>query len=228
MMGNVVITGGKSGLGLELAQAYLAAGHQVVVGCRNAAAAPVGEAHELDMADDASIVAFAAAVGDRPVNVLINNAGIDARAVGAADGQREVMTISSEAFHAVLQVNTIAPMLLTRALAPNLRTSGDAKVVNISSQVGAMVIGQKMGRDISYAASKAALNMVSIKLGQALKADGVTVVAMHPGYLRTSMGGPGADLDPADAAAAIVATVAALTLDQTCSFIRWDGSEHPW
>lgn len=78
-MGYVVITGGKSGLGLELATAFEAAGHQVIVGCRDAAAAPVGEAYELDMADEASIASFTQAVGDRPVSVLINNAGIDAR-----------------------------------------------------------------------------------------------------------------------------------------------------
>jgi NAD(P)-dependent dehydrogenase (short-subunit alcohol dehydrogenase family) len=160
--------------------------------------------------------------------VLINNAGIDGRAVGAGDGHREALTISAETFQAVLQVNTVAPLMLAQGLAPNLRAGTDAKVVNISSQVGSMEVGQKMGRDIAYATSKAALNMVTIKLAAAFKPDSVTVVSMHPGWLRTSMGGSIADLEPADAAAAIKETVAGLTLDHTSTFIRWDGSVHPW
>jgi NAD(P)-dependent dehydrogenase (short-subunit alcohol dehydrogenase family) len=227
-MGNVVITGGKSGLGLELAKAYDAAGHHVIVGCRNAAVAPVGEAHELDLADVASIDQFVAAFGDRPVDVLINNAGIDARNVGAGDGHREALTISNGTFNAVMQVNVNGPMLVTQGLAPNLRKSTGAKVINISSQIGSMVLAQTMGRDISYAVSKAALNMVSIKLAQALQPDGVTVVMMHPGWLRTSMGGPSAAVDPDVAAAEIFATINGLTLDNTSTFIRSDGSIHPW
>jgi NAD(P)-dependent dehydrogenase (short-subunit alcohol dehydrogenase family) len=226
-MGNIVITGGKSGLGLELAKAFDAAGHHVIVGCRNAAAAPVGEAHELDLADVASIDKFVAALGDRPVDVLINNAGIDGRNVGAEDGHREALTISNEAFNAVMQVNVNGPMLVTQGLAPNLRAA-KGKVVNISSQIGSMVVAQTMGRDISYAVSKAALNMVSIKLAQALKPDEVTVVMMHPGWLRTAMGGPSAAVEPDVAAAEIVATINGLTLENTSTFIRSDGSIHPW
>jgi NAD(P)-dependent dehydrogenase (short-subunit alcohol dehydrogenase family) len=226
-MGNVVITGGKSGLGLELAKAYEAAGHHVIVGCRNAAVAPVGEAYELDMASESSIDAFAAHLGDRPIDVLINNAGIDGRNVGATDGHREALTISSAAFTAVMEVNVNGPLLLTQHLAPNLRAT-KGKVVNISSQIASMEVAQTMGRDISYAASKAAFNMVSIKLAQALKPDGVTVVMMHPGWLRTAMGGPSAAVEPDVAAAEIMATINGLTLDNTSTFIRSDGSLHPW
>jgi NAD(P)-dependent dehydrogenase (short-subunit alcohol dehydrogenase family) len=226
-MGNVVITGGKSGLGLELAKAYSAAGHHVIVGCRNAAVAPVGEAYELDMASESSIAGFAAGLGDRPIDLLINNAGIDGRNVGATDGQREALTISSANFTAVMEVNVNGPLLLTQCLAPHL---GAAKgtVVNISSQIASMEIAQTMGRDISYAASKAALNMVSIKLAQALKPSGVTVVMIHPGWLRTAMGGPSAAVEPDVAAAEIMATINGLTLDDTGTFIRADGSIHPW
>ncbi len=226
-MGNVVITGGKSGLGLELAKAYEAAGHHVIVGCRNAAVAPVGEAYELDMASESSIAAFAAHLGDRPIDVLINNAGIDGRNVGATDGHREALTISSATFTAVMEVNVNGPLLLTQHLAPNLRAT-KGKVLNISSQIASMEVAQTMGRDISYAASKAAFNMVSIKLAQALKPDGVTVVMMHPGWLRTAMGGPSAAVEPEVAAAEIMATINGLTLDDTSTFIRSDGSLHPW
>jgi len=224
----VVVTGGNRGLGLELARAYEAGGHTVIVGCRSPAGVTVGEAHPLDMGDEASISAFAAAVGDRPVDVLVNNAGLDATGFGTPDSARDAMQLSGETFLAVMRVNAVGPMLLTRALAPNLRAASGAKVLNISSQVGSMVVAQRMGRDVSYTSSKAALNMITVKFASLLKGDGVTVVAMHPGYLRTDMGGPGADLDPAEAARTIVATVARLGLDQSGSFINWDGSPHPW
>jgi NAD(P)-dependent dehydrogenase (short-subunit alcohol dehydrogenase family) len=226
-MGNIVITGGKSGLGLELAKAYEAAGKNVIVGCRNAAVAPVGEAYELDMASETSIAAFAAQLGDRPIDVLINNAGIDGRNVGATDGHREALTISSSAFTAVMKVNVNGPLLLTQLLAENLEAA-KGMVVNISSQIASMEIAQTMGRDVSYAASKAALNMVSIKLAQSLKPVGITVVMMHPGWLRTAMGGPSAAVEPDIAAAEIMGTLNGLTLDDTGSFIRSDGSIHPW
>jgi NAD(P)-dependent dehydrogenase (short-subunit alcohol dehydrogenase family) len=224
----VVITGGNRGLGLELARAYERAGADVVVGCRDPLSAPVGRAHRLDLGDESSIGEFVAFVGDDPVDVLVNNAGIDARSVGVADSERDVMALSDQHFLEVMRVNAVGPMLLTRALAPNLRAAGHAKVVNISSQVGSMEVAQRMGRDVSYTASKAALNMISIKLAQALSADGVVVVAMHPGYLRTAMGGASADTAPDEAAASIVHTVAALGPEHSASFIRWDGSIHPW
>ena len=228
----VVITGANRGLGLALSRVYCDQGADVIAGCRTPSSsadlvATGAEVHAFDQGSEESIDAFAAAIGDRSVDVLINNAGIDATAVGVPSAERSVMELSGAAFLDVMRVNVVGPMLLTRALVTNLgATSG--RVVNISSQVGSMEVAQKIGRDVSYNSSKAALNMVTIKLAQAFKPMGVTVVAMHPGYLRTDMGGPSADLDPADAAAQIAATVAALTIDNSATFIRWDGTVHPW
>ena len=228
----VVITGANRGLGLELSKAYRARGADVVAGCRTPAAAADldvtgAEVLAYDQASAESIAGFAAAVGDRPVDVLINNAGIDATAFDVPSDQRSVMVLDPSIFMDVLQVNAVGPMLLTRALAANV-AAARGKVVNITSQIASMDVSQRMGRDVSYAVSKAAFNMVSVKFAVALKPDGVTVVALHPGYLRTAMGGPGADLDPADAAEQIADTVERLTIADTGTFIRWDGSIHPW
>ena len=228
----VVITGANRGLGLDLARAYVADGLEVVAGCRRPAeaadlAASGAEVHALDTGDAASIAAFAAAVGDRPVGVLVNNAGIDARALGVADDARDALQLDGEVFLDVMRVNTVGPMLLTRALVANLKIAA-GKVVNISSQVGSMAVGRTTGRDVSYVASKAALNMVTLKFAQLLTPDGVTVASMHPGWLRTEMGGSSATLDPADAAKQIVATIAGLTVDRSPAFVQWDGSDHPW
>ncbi len=228
----VVITGANRGLGLALSRVYRERGADVIAGCRTPASATDlvatgAEVHLLDQSSEESIDAFVAAIGDRSIDVLINNAGIDATAVGVPSAERSVMELSGDVFMEVMRVNVVGPMLLTRSLVENL-SAATGKVVNVTSQIASMVVAQKMGRDVSYAASKAAFNMVSIKLSQAFKPMGVTVVAMHPGYLRTDMGGPSADLDPAEAAGQIADTVGALTIENTATFIRWDGSIHPW
>jgi NAD(P)-dependent dehydrogenase (short-subunit alcohol dehydrogenase family) len=91
-----------------------------------------------------------------------------------------------------------------------------------------MEVSQRMGRDAGYAISKAALNMITVKLAARLGDDGIVVVAVHPGYLRTAMGSPGAPMEPADAASQIADLVEGLTLEQSGSFLRWDGTIHPW
>jgi NAD(P)-dependent dehydrogenase (short-subunit alcohol dehydrogenase family) len=228
----VVITGANRGIGLALARHYASSGATVIAGCRNPRAATDlaatgAEVHALDVSSADSIAAFASAIGNRPVNVLINNAGIDAKAVGAEDSQRGALALSPEHFMAVMNVNVAGPMRLVQLLADNLR-SATGTVVNIGSQVGSFAVAQKMGRDVSYAASKVALNMVSLKQAQAFRPDGVIVLAMHPGYVRSDMGGPGADIEPSESAAGIANVVASANLDMSGSFLRWDGSVHPW
>jgi NAD(P)-dependent dehydrogenase (short-subunit alcohol dehydrogenase family) len=229
----IVITGAGRGLGLELARVYCAAGHHVIGGCRNPAGAMAlkacgAEILPLDMADFASIKAFAVSLGSRSIDVLYNSAGVDARAFGADDTNRDALTISAEHFEAVMRVNVTGPLMLVQELTPSLLRAGPGMVVNVSSQIGAVEVSQRVGRDVSYASSKAALNMVTVKQSQALAAEDVGVVCLHPGWLRTDMGGSAAALAPEDAAAQIMATVSALTIADTGRFIRWDGTTHPW
>ena len=231
-MTTVVITGANRGLGLALAQRYSSTGAHVIGGCRrpddaHALRQSGAEIHALDTSSDESIVSFAAAIGDRPVDVLINNAGIDARAVGADDDARGALDVTAEQFLAVISVNLVGPMRLVQCLVGNLRAA-HGTVANISSQVGSMEVAQRIGRDVSYNSSKAALNMLTIKQSQAFRADGVIVVCMHPGWVRSDMGGKGADIEPAESASGIARTLDKLTIDDTGSFLRWDGSVHPW
>jgi NAD(P)-dependent dehydrogenase (short-subunit alcohol dehydrogenase family) len=232
MTKNVVITGANRGLGLALARAYIANGHHVFGGCRTPDAATElqalgAEVLHFDAADFASIDAFVASIGDRVVDTVINSAGVDARAFGAEDTNRSALTISAEHFEAVMRVNVTAPLLLVERLGSALLAS-KGTVVNISSQIGSLTIAQSMSRDVSYAASKAALNMVTAKQAQLFAGRGVTAITLHPGWLRTDMGGTSADLDPNDAAIQILATVEALTHDQNGHFLRYDGTTHPW
>ena len=231
-MTNVVITGANRGLGLALAKLYAAQGATVIGGCRNPAAADQlrdsgAEVHQLDTGSGESIASFAGQIGDRPVDLLFNNAGIDARAVGAEEDTRSALDLTEAQFRSVMDVNVIGPFLLVKALAANLGAVAGT-VVNVSSQVGSIEVAHRIGSDASYTTSKAALNMLTLKQSQALRPAGVTVIALHPGWVRSDMGGPRATLEPADAAASIAGMVDHLTIVHTGSFLQWDGTVHPW
>ena len=237
MSERVVITGANRGIGLELARCYAARGDEVWGGCRRPA-----EAHELrsltdhvieiDMDSTPSIEAFAAAVcaGDAPVDVLVNNAGVDGRSYGVPDGERDVLQLGEDVFLAEIRVNALGPMLLTRALLGAVRRAERPRIVNVSSMVGSLEVAATTGRDIGYVTSKAALNMITVKLGVHLREDGVIAVALHPGVLRTALASPrGGELEEvAPAAAEIVSFVDGLTLADSGTFRRRDGSVHPW
>jgi NAD(P)-dependent dehydrogenase (short-subunit alcohol dehydrogenase family) len=185
--------------------------------------------HRLDVTDEETVASF----GERAcvagcVVLLINAVGVDARAFGAAAGQRGPFELSAEHFLEEVRVNAVGPMLVTRALVEPLLRSPAAKVVNLSSRTGSMTLGAELCWDIGYNASKAALNAVTVRTARLLADRGVIVVAMHPGSVRTQMGGEQADLEPDDAADQLVSTIASLTLDQTGTFLKPDGTIHPW
>jgi NAD(P)-dependent dehydrogenase (short-subunit alcohol dehydrogenase family) len=233
MSERVVITGANRGLGLELARTYAGAGAEVWAGCRRPAEATTlreitDHVHVLDLGSTESIEAFAAALGDAPIDVLINNGGVDARSFGVPDGERDVLQLSGEHFLEEMRINALGPLLLTRATLDRLRATPRPRIVNVTSQVGSMEIAKVTGRDIGYTSSKATLNMITVKLASRLRDEGVIAIALHPGFLRTDMGGAGADLDPAEAAALIVALIDGLSLEQSGQFLRWNGTVHPW
>jgi NAD(P)-dependent dehydrogenase (short-subunit alcohol dehydrogenase family) len=230
-MRRVVISGANRGLGLALAKAYAERGDEVVAGCRNPSSADdlsaLGvEVHELDTASPLSIERFGAAASARPIDVVFNNAGVDGRAFGARESERDVLALDTANLTAQIDVNAVGPMLLVRAVLPALGMG--SRIVNISSQIGSMEVSAKMGRDVGYAVSKAALNMITVKLAWRLHDDGIIAVAVHPGYLRTDMGGSSAPMDAGDSAAALVTLADGLTIEQSGSFLRWDGTVHPW
>jgi len=231
----VVISGANRGLGLELARVYAERGDTVVGGCRRPDDAhELGgltlDVHELDVGSEESIERFAAAIGSAPIDVLINNAGVDGRALGVADDERDVLQLSAEHVIDEIRINAIGPMLLSRALLDALRAAANPRIVNVSSMVGSMEVARSIGRDVGYVTSKAALNMITVKLAGRLADDGIVAVAVHPGLLRTAIATPrGGDLeDPAVGAAELVALIDGLTIEQSGSFLRRDGTVHPW
>ncbi len=225
---HVVITGAMRGLGASLVDVFEAAGADVLATSRTASRCGSTDYPPLDMADTRSIETFAAAV-ERPVDVLINSAAIDARTLGAGMDDRGPFELSAEHFVEQTRVNAAGPMILTRELLPRLEEADGAKVVNITSQQGSMWYATDHDAyDIGYSASKAALNVLSVRTAGLLRERGITVIVVHPGWVRTDMGGPSAALGGEEAASAIYELTSGLTIDDTGRFFRWDGTEHPW
>jgi NAD(P)-dependent dehydrogenase (short-subunit alcohol dehydrogenase family) len=234
-MTRVVVTGASRGIGRALADQYLARGDEVWAGCRSVGSAgDLARAgafvRRLDVADPASIDDFCADVDDgvRGVDLLINNAAIDAGALGAGAAQRGPLHLPGEDFIQVMRVNALGPMLVTRGLLQALRRANTPIVVNVSSELGSLVVGAVWGADIGYNASKAALNSITVKTANELRAEGITVVVVHPGWVRTDMGGPEAPLDVSDATRDLISTIDSLDISRTGEFLERDGSTHPW
>lgn len=235
MTERVVITGANRGLGLALARVYAERGDTVIAGCRRPVDATelggvTDHVHELDVGSQESIEWFGAEVGSAPLDVLINNAGVDGRALGVADEERDVLQLSPEHVIDEFRINAIGPMLLSRVFLDSLRSSANPRIVNVSSTVGSMEVARSVGRDVGYVTSKAALNMITVKLAGRLAGDGIVAVAVHPGLLRTAIATPrgGALEDPAVGAAELVTLIDGLTIEQSGSFLRRDGTIHPW
>jgi NAD(P)-dependent dehydrogenase (short-subunit alcohol dehydrogenase family) len=233
---SVVVTGANRGLGLELCRQLSAAGATVLASCRTPeraselAALQPAALLSCDVGDAASVAAFGAALAarTRSVDLLINNAGINGLALGAPKDDRHTLAIDPEVFLGEVRVNAVGPMLVTRALLPLLEGGGEAVIVNVSSQLGSMAVGLRAGSDVGYNASKAALNMVTARTSAELAGRGITTICVHPGWVQTDMGGPGAAMTPADSAAALLGIVARLGPADNGRFIDYTGDDHPW
>ena len=229
-MATVLITGANRGIGLELARQYAGEGNSVLAFCRTPKSADALNAlacesngrvtvHAMDVANENSIGAAAKGIGDRPIDILINNAGISG---GDDQGIDDVDTTKwIEAF----KVMVIGPFRVIQAFLPNLRKAENPKAMTITSQIGATT--WPMGGSYAYASAKAAVNRVMIAMARDLK-DQVTVNLIHPGWVRTDMGGSNADLSVEESASGIRDVIASITKADTGRFYRWNGETHPW
>ncbi|QOZ23893.1 SDR family oxidoreductase [Bradyrhizobium sp. CCBAU 51753] len=240
-MTQILITGANRGIGLALTSQYAGEGADVIACCRNPAiarslkelaSASAGRVQimELDVADEASIASLKKCLGDRPIDIFINNAGIVGPEEQSAD------RIDAVGWMATLRVNALAPILLALALRENLKRGRDKKLVAISSGLGST------GREprsllnpirYAYCASKAALNNGMHALSRDWAADGVLVAILAPGYVRTDMGGSEAaahpnSISPEESAAGLIRRIAELTPTTSGIFQDYRGETIAW
>jgi NAD(P)-dependent dehydrogenase (short-subunit alcohol dehydrogenase family) len=221
----VLITGANRGLGLEFARQYAADGWHVIGTARRPDGADDLNALgvkvlQLDVADADSIEALTATLEGRPIDLLINNAGIFPRVSILAE-------VDFDDVERTYAVNTIGPMRVTRALLPNLRLGGGKQIVSITSGLGS-IANNTSGRYYGYRESKAALNMFNRTLSVELADDGFTCVVMSPGWVQTDMGGPNANLTPEQSISGMKKVIDGLTPEDNGTYRNWDGGTIPW
>ncbi|MDP2310655.1 MAG: SDR family oxidoreductase [Pseudomonadota bacterium] len=220
----IVITGANRGIGLALARHYAAAGAEVHGTARaperatELAAVPGVCVHALDVRSEASCAALAAALGDVGVDVLVNNAGVGAwEALDAFDGAQAL---------AIYDTNALGPVRVTRALLPLLERAR-GKVFHIGSDMGS-ITHTNQGGAYAYRMSKAALGMAGRALANDLRDRGVASIVVHPGWVRTDMGGRGATLGPEECAEQLAKVFAARGIESTGRFYSLLDVELPW
>ena len=220
-MACVLITGASRGIGLELCKLYLQKGDDVYAVCRK----PTAELQStkatiianVDVTEQASMIRLQQALSNKTVDLLINNAGIFANnhlgEIDYTDIQRQ------------LNVNAIAPLMVTEALLPNLREG--AKVALITSRMGS-ISDNTSGAYYGYRMSKAALNAAGVSLAQDLRPKGIAVALLHPGFVKTQMVGFAGDISPEVAAQRLAERIDSLDLTNTGGFWHSNGDRLPW
>lgn len=228
----ILITGANRGLGLEFAHQYITDGWTVHACCRSPAQADalqeLGKGakqlhiHQLRMTDWDGMTALAKQLASEPLDVLLNNAGI----YGDKDGQ-SFGALDVEPWTDVFQVNTIAPLKMAEAFLPHVAAGKLKKMIFISTKM-ASITDNHQGGSYFYRTTKTALNMALKNLAFDVRAKGITVLALHPGWVRTDMGGPQAPLQAPESVAGMRQQIASATLAESGHFLDYQGQEIPW
>ena len=233
----IVITGANRGLGLEFTQQYLAEDWHVIACCRSASAEllalqrsyPLLRIEQFVLTDIAQLIAFSERLGGQSVDVLLNNAGTMGRGsfaderlepfrFGVADAQEW-----AEIFH----LNVFVPMKLAELLVENVAASEQRKIVTLTSMLGSVALNT-VGGLYAYRASKAAVNAMMRSMAIDLGKRGILAAPIHPGWVRTALGGQAAPLDAPEAVSGVRRVIAGMTPETAGSFLAYDGSTLPW
>ncbi|MFA5041663.1 MAG: SDR family oxidoreductase [Bdellovibrionales bacterium] len=241
-MPTVLVTGANRGLGFEFTRQYAAEGWTVIACCRTPSKADALQSlakanssvriEKLDVDDDKNILALAKKLETVAIDVLINCAGIFSGAgpnvpSTSGDETQRFGSLDSAAWIKVLRTNTIGPVMVAQAFQNHLMKGKGHKLIMISSSMGSIERMDSEG-DIAYRTSKAALNAAARNISLSLLDKDITVVCLHPGWVRTDMGGEGADLTPEDSVSSMRRTIAGLKPQDTGHFFTYDVQVLPW
>lgn len=232
-MKRIFITGASRGIGLELARQCLQRGDQVFASCRQPDSADGLQQLkstnpdrltilQLDVTSQSEVESVAEQVSAEVdyLDILFNNAGI-------LHSDEQIGNLAFDTLLNVLHVNSVAPIMVAQSLLGLLKAGKAGKIVNVTSQLGSISRKRSGGR-YSYDGSKAALNMFSRTLAFDVIDDGIITIVIHPGWVRTDMGGSGASIGVEESAAGILNVTEKLTKKDVGRFLAWDGAEIPW
>lgn len=232
-MPNLLITGANRGIGLEFTRQYAEAGWRVLACCRrpdeadtlNQLAAQYDEllsVHALDVSEFEQIDNLAIELADHAIDVLINNAGVYPESGGNRFG-----AIDYDAWQYAFRVNSMAPLKMAEAFVNQVARSRQKKIIGITSKMGS-IDDNTSGSSYPYRSSKTALNMVVKSLAHDLAPRGISAAILHPGWVQTAMGGPGALITTEQSVTGMRRVIEQLTPDRSGAFYAYDGKEIPW
>ena len=225
-MKNILITGANRGIGLKFAE-ILSANNNIYATARDITKADDLEKFdntellELDLLDKDSIKSFCSELKDIPLDMIINNAGI------FQDEQMEETILDPELWLDEIMINAIGPVVLSQKLKENIMSGNDKKIIFISSQMGS-IDDNYSGGYYFYRTSKSALNSAAKSLSIDWKADGISVLMLHPGWVRTDMGGSNAKLDIDTSVSKMLDVINSLDMGKTGTFLNYEGKKLEW
>jgi NAD(P)-dependent dehydrogenase (short-subunit alcohol dehydrogenase family) len=231
MKQTILITGANRGIGFEFAKQYAQPNWQVLACCRHPESArelsALAKANAnvsvlpLDVTDEAAIKRLSASLGNEAIDILLNNAGV------SLDDENGFGSVNGENWRTTLHVNALAPVLVCQALVENVARSNKKIMAFVSSKMGSIADNQ-YGMYYAYRASKAALNAQVMSMAIDLKPRGITTVALHPGWVKTDMGGPDATITTQTSVEGLSAILDQLTIKDSGSFRGYNGEHIPW
>jgi NAD(P)-dependent dehydrogenase (short-subunit alcohol dehydrogenase family) len=225
-MKNILITGANRGIGLKFAE-ILSANNNIYATARDITSADDlkkfdnTELLELDLLNKDSIKSFCSELKDIPLDIIINNAGI------FQDEQMEETILDPELWLDEIMINAIGPVVLSQKLKENIMSGNDKKIIFISSQMGS-IDDNYSGGYYFYRTSKSALNSAAKSLSIDWKADGIAVLMLHPGWVRTDMGGSNAKLDIDTSVRKMLDVINSLDVGKTGTFLNYEGKKLEW
>ena len=227
----ILITGANRGIGLTLTERFAGDGWRVLACCRGPEQAsdlaalrqswPAIDVHALDVTDYLRMSELAESLRAQPIDILLSNAGIYGPR-GMPFGE-----VTAEGWREVFEVNTIAPLMLAQAFAGSVAQSERKLIAVISSKMGSIADNQSGGSYI-YRTSKAAVNQVVKSMSVDLAEQGISVITLHPGWVRTDMGGANAEISAAESVDGLARILQSAGPAQSGQFFNYTGDVIPW